>query len=68
LPTNQYTDQIKRFEVGQEVIVHFNLQGREWEDKNGQIKYFNSLNAWKIEDTKAEPPKDTSYNIDQIPF
>ena len=29
------------------VTVHFNLNGREWNSANG-IKYFNTLDAWKI--------------------
>jgi len=30
--------------------LQFNLRGREWTDpKNNQVKYFNTLEAWKIE-------------------
>lgn len=32
------------FDEGQELKVHFDLRGREW---NG--KYFTNLNAWKLE-------------------
>lgn len=32
------------FEEGQELKVHFDLRGREW---NG--RYFTNLNAWKLE-------------------
>lgn len=32
------------FEEGQEIKVHFDLRGREW---NG--KYFTNLNAWRLE-------------------
>ena len=27
--------------VGDKVVVHFNLKGRKWTDKEGQVKYFN---------------------------
>jgi single-strand DNA-binding protein len=37
-------DMIDQFLEGQEIKVHFNLRGKEW-----QGKYFTSLNAWKIE-------------------
>lgn len=37
------------YNVGDKVNVHFNLKGRKWTDKEGQIKYFNSLQAWRIE-------------------
>lgn len=40
------------FEEGQELKVHFDLRGREW---NG--KYFTNLNAWKLE---AGQSQDTS--------
>jgi hypothetical protein len=37
------------FKVGQNVEVSFNLRGRCWESPSGEEKYFNSLEAWKIE-------------------
>jgi hypothetical protein len=37
------------FQVGQNVEVSFNLRGRCWESPSGEEKYFNSLEAWKIE-------------------
>ena len=36
------------FEVGQEVEIFFDLRGREWTNPQGQVKYFNSLQAWKL--------------------
>ena len=40
---------IDTIQVGQKVNVYFNLRGREWTNPQGEIKYFNSLDAWKIE-------------------
>jgi hypothetical protein len=37
------------YNIGDEVKVYFNLRGREWTDKQGVTKYFNSLEAWKLE-------------------
>lgn len=34
---------------GDTITVHFNLRGREWQSPQGEIKYFNSLEAWKID-------------------
>ena len=31
------------------VNVTFNLRGREWTSPSGEVKYFNSLDVWKIE-------------------
>ena len=35
--------------VGNNVTVTFNLKGREWMAKDGTVKYFNTVEAWKIE-------------------
>ncbi len=36
------------FGEGEELKVQFNLRGREWNGPQG-IKYFNTLEAWRIE-------------------
>ena len=41
--------------VGEGVTVQFNLKGREWADKNGEVKYFNTLQAWKLEKDNNAP-------------
>ncbi len=40
---------------GDEVKVNFNLRGREWAGPEG-VRYFNSLEAWKIERVGAGQP------------
>lgn len=46
--------QLDTYKVGQDVKVHFNLKGRKWTDpKNGEVKYFNSLQAWRLEHAGA---------------
>jgi len=40
---------IDQYKVGDEIKVHFNLRGREWTNPQGEVKYFNSLEAWRIE-------------------
>jgi len=46
------------FEVGQDVEVFFDLRGREWTNPQGEVKYFNSLQAWKLvsEQNAVNPP------------
>ncbi len=39
---------LDEFKEGQEVEVHFDLRGREWTSPQGQVKYFNSLQAWRL--------------------
>jgi hypothetical protein len=43
------------FKEGSEVKVFFNLRGREWVSPQNETKYFNSLEAWKIEASGAAP-------------
>lgn len=40
---------INDINVGEEITVAFNLRGREWTSPQGEVKYFNSLEAWKID-------------------
>ena len=35
--------------IGDEINVLINIKGRKWEDKEGNIRYFNSIQGWKIE-------------------
>ena len=37
------------FSEGETVDVSFNLQGREWTSPLGEVKHFNTLDAWRIE-------------------
>jgi single-strand DNA-binding protein len=41
------------FQVGDEVRIEFNLRGREWRSPQGDIRYFNSLDVWRIESARA---------------
>ena len=52
------------FQEGQEVEVHFDLRGREWTSPQGQVKYFNSLQAWKLvaDQDEAKPPTQDIQN------
>lgn len=42
-------DLLDSFQTGQDVEVSFNLRGRKWINPEGVTKYFNSLQAWRIE-------------------
>ena len=42
------------FSVGNFVKIDINLRGREWVNKDGETKYFNSIQGWRIE--KIEIP------------
>jgi hypothetical protein len=55
---------------GQEVEVSFNLRGREWRSPSGDVKYFNTLNAFKVETMGAAPVaiNIASNNDEDLPF
>ena len=39
---------IDGIKVGDKIEVSFNLRGREWTSPQGEVKYFNTLEAWRI--------------------
>ena len=42
-------DILNNFQVGEEVKVAINLRGREWVSPQGETKYFNDIQGWKID-------------------
>ncbi len=40
---------LDQFNEGEEIKVQFNLRGREWKSPQGETKFFNTLEAWRIE-------------------
>lgn len=46
--TQDKCSMLDQFSEGEELRVQFNLRGREWNGPQG-IKYFNTLEAWRIE-------------------
>ena len=41
------------FKIGDNVKISINLRGREWENPEGEIKYFNSIHGWRIENNQS---------------
>ena len=44
------------YEVGAMLDVSFNLKGRSWTSPQGETRYFNSLDAWRITPVQAGAP------------
>jgi len=65
---NKKTDLLKDLSKDDHVTVHFNLRGREVKTRDGNTRFFNSLDAWRIEThtnfDSAPPP----VNDDDVPF
>ena len=72
---------LDNFQLGQGVKIGINLRGREWVNPEGETKYFNSIQGWRIEKTQNQiegnlPPipddidikADDSADTDDLPF
>jgi hypothetical protein len=53
---------IDNYAVGSEIKVHFNLRGREWTSPKNEVKYFNTLEAWRIENGGVAANNSSSSN------
>ncbi len=47
---------LDNYNVGEQVKVSINLRGREWVNPQGETKFFNSIQGWRIEKVQAEAP------------
>ncbi len=55
--TQDKCDLLNNYTVGEPVKVSINLRGREWVNPQGETKYFNSIQGWRIEKAGAEAPQ-----------
>lgn len=55
------------YQIGQDVRIGINLRGREWVNPEGQTKYFNSIQGWRIDQLDQEAKNDESIPA-QKPF
>jgi hypothetical protein len=58
---------INNYNVGDEINVFFNLRGREWTSPQGEIRYFNTIEAWKIEGAPSTAGAPSSMQDPYIP-
>jgi hypothetical protein len=56
-------DILNSYNIGDSVKVDINLRGREWQSPQGEIKYFNSIQGWRIEKLSLE----SNPNIPPVP-
>ncbi|OGS71142.1 MAG: hypothetical protein A3G95_08990 [Flavobacteria bacterium RIFCSPLOWO2_12_FULL_31_7] len=61
--TQAKVDDLNSYQVGEQVKVSINLRGREWVNPQGETKYFNSIQGWRIERMAAAAPA----NAPQMP-
>ena len=64
---------LNSFQIGNNVKIGINLKVRVWTNPEGQVKYFNSVQGWRIDIIDGEisqelppiPPPISSENIDE---
>ena len=61
-------DLLNSYQVGQNVKIGINLQGREWVNPEGETKYFNSIQGWRIEASEATVPSEMPPMPPPSPF
>ena len=59
--TQDRTQMVDRFNIGEMVKIHFNIKGSKWE-KDGKTNYITNLDAWRMESIKLD-----QQGIDQMP-
>jgi len=52
--TQDKTDLISQNNIGEQVQVSINLRGKEWKSPTGEIKYFNTIEGWQINEVQNE--------------
>ena len=77
--TQDKVTELDKFKEGDKVQVNINIRGREWQSPQGEVKYFNSIQGWRISAMEAAggaaemPPMDTAtaddaMGEDDLPF
>jgi len=55
--------------IGQEVTAHVNLRGKEWKSPTGEVKYFNTIECWKLDVIgEVKPAPVVQEDFSDLPF
>lgn len=54
--TQDKVNLLDSYQIGEQVKVSINLRGREWTNPQGEVKYFNTVQGWRIERNGASQP------------
>ena len=46
--SQERTELLNTFNIGDTIKVQFNIRGREWTSPSGETKYFNTLDAYRV--------------------
>jgi hypothetical protein len=56
---------LDQYKIGDNVEVAINLRGREWTSPTGEVKYFNTIEGWKINKLGQGEDRKPLGNIEQ---
>lgn len=63
--TQDKTALLDNYAIGEAVKASINLRGREWTNPQGETKYFNSIQGWRLE--KLQTESNTSAPMPAMP-
>jgi hypothetical protein len=72
--TGRRCSELDGYNEGDAVHIEFALRGREWTSRQGEVKYFNSLEVLKLTraEAQAEEPRSGASREpdppDEVPF
>lgn len=71
--TQDKCDILNSYKQGEPVKVSINLRGREWVNPQGETRYFNSIQGWRIEreqgaNTQPAQTQQPADFRDDLPF
>lgn len=73
--TGKRCGDLDAFNLGDEVRIEFSLRGREWTSRQGEVRFFNSLEVTRLERLVASsqtpeppPPAADAGDADEPPF
>ena len=73
--TGKHCAELDGHQPGEELRVEFSLRGREWTSRQGEVKFFNSLEVSKLErvggaagDADSAPPDERYDPEEEVPF
>lgn len=58
---------LDNYAEGQEVKIGINLRGREWTSPQGEVKYFNTIQGWKIDAIGSQPTRQSPQPKKELP-
>lgn len=61
-------DLLNEYKIGDNVKVSINLRGREWVNPQGESKFFNSIQGWRIEKAQSESTAPTFEPVNDQGF